>query len=72
MDLGLAVVLGIEPLNLQELTLDRQPIKEQLSLFSRERDPLQHAMLNLLAYSQEPDEPSDQDVGPQLGYGSPR
>jgi hypothetical protein len=70
-DLGFSVVIGIERLDVQELRLDKQPEKEQLPLFSREEDPLQYALLNLLTYSPEPDEPGDQDVGPELGYRFP-
>jgi hypothetical protein len=71
LDLGFSVVIGIERLDLQEPSLDEQPAKEQLPLFSKERDPTQHALLNLLTYSPEPDEPSDKDVGPEQGYRFP-
>jgi len=70
-ELGFSVVIGVERLEIQELKLDEQPAKEQLPLFSREQDPLQYALLNLLTYSPEPDQPSDQDVGPELGYRFP-
>jgi hypothetical protein len=70
-ELGFSVVIGIERLDLQEPQLDKQPVKEQLPLFSREQDPLQHALLNLLTYAPKPDEPSGQDVGPELGYRFP-
>jgi hypothetical protein len=43
-----------------------------LPLFRVQGDPLQHAMLNLVTYTPEPDQPSDLDVGPELGYGLPR
>jgi hypothetical protein len=64
-------VLGIEWLNVREPELDRQPAKEQLSLFSVDQDPLQHAVLHLLAYEPQPDEPGDEDVKPTLGYVFP-
>lgn len=66
------IVLGIEWLNVQEPELDRQPTKEQLPLFVDDRDPLRHAILNLLAYDPQPDEPGDRDVDPTLGYTFPR
>jgi hypothetical protein len=72
LELTFPVVLGIEWLNVQEPELENQPAKEQLPLFSRDQDPLQHAVLRLLEYEPEPDEPGDQDVEPALGYGFPR
>ena len=67
------VVFGIEWLKFQEPLLYEPSAKEQLPLFSgNQDDPLQIAVLNLIAYSPEPDEPSEHDVGPELGYGFPR
>lgn len=69
---GCPIIIEIERLDVQEPKLDKQPAKEQLPLFSGGQDALQPALLNLLAYSPEPDEPSDQDVGPEFGYRFPR
>jgi hypothetical protein len=72
LDAAISVVLGLEVVQIQELKLDKIATKEQLSLFSTKEDLLQHAMLNLVTYSPEPDQPSDLDVGPELGYRYPR
>lgn len=64
------VVLGIEWLDVKAM-LDRQPAKEQLPLFSEAQDPLQLAVLNVLAYTPEPDEPAEGDVEPGLEYRLP-
>ncbi len=70
LDLG-GFVIGISLLDVQELKVNKRPADEQLPLFSLGQDPLQGAVLNLLTYSPEPDQPSEQDVGPELGYRFP-
>ncbi len=51
--------------------LDLESVEEETPLALFRVDPLQHAVLNLLTYSPKPDQPNDQDVGPELGYGLP-
>jgi hypothetical protein len=65
------LVLGIDWLNVQEFGPERYPVKEQLSLFSADPDPLRKAVLHLLAYTPVPDEPGDHDVEPGLQYRLP-
>ena len=67
----ISVMFGLERVDIQELTLEKVQPKEQLRLFSAEHDPLQSAVLNLVAYTPEPDQPKDLDVGPELGYRFP-
>ena len=69
-----SVTPRFEWLTLREPVLNSEPAEEQLSLplfRVDQKDPLQHAVLNLLTYSPEPDQPNDQDVGPELGYRLP-
>jgi hypothetical protein len=65
------VVLGIEWLSIQVPRLDRLPQREQLPLFPDVQDPLQQAVLHLISYMPEPDDPGADDIEPGLGYGFP-
>lgn len=67
-----ALVSGIEALTeVTEPKLDEQVPEQQLPLFYGREDPLQHAMIQLIAYSPEPDEPAEEDIKPTLGYKFP-
>jgi len=65
-------IFAIQPLAAVQLpTLDQKPKERQMSHYLVD-DPLRRALLRLLAYSPEPDEPGAEDIGPAFGYESPR